>query len=260
MTPAQFLTHFGDADEVREAGDLLGLRFGPANAVLAFEGGDLTVKRLVVDPAARKTGAGKRLMTRVLAAASHAGMGVRLVAVPTEETGAKTDPAAVAALNRFYDRLGFAPGALRVRPADGLPTSHMVAAMAPEIVAAGQVEVDAWEQDENGLDEVLGSGGVCGFVADRMSEVLAALGADVAHAETDFDGGHAFLHARLADGVFRVDVPPGVYETGGGYVWAKRPDAVIRPEDLIIDKVAGPMSQAEFAREYADAGDRPVWS
>lgn len=260
MTPAQFLTHFGDADEVREAGPLLGLRSGPANAVLAFEEGGITVKRLVVDPDARKGGAGTRLMTRVLAAASHAGMGVRLVAVPTEETGAKTDPAAVAALNRFYDRLGFAPGPLRVRPAGGLPTAHMVTAMAPEIVAAAQTEVDAWEQDENGVDEILGTGGVCGFVADRMSEVLSALGADVAHAETDFDGGHAFLHARLADGVFRVDILAGVYETGSGYVWTKRPDAQIRPEDLILDRVCGPMSEAEFARDYADGGDAPTWA
>ena len=217
------------------------------------------MKRLVVDPGARKTGAGTRLMTRVLAAAAHAGVGVRLVAVPMEATGVKTDPADVSALNRFCDRLGFSPGPLRVRPADGLPTSHMMAAMAREIVAAGQVEVDAWEQDENGVDEVLGSGGVCGLVADRMSEVLSALGADVAHAETDFDGGHAFLHARLADGVFRVDVPASVYETGSGYVWTKRPGAVIRPEDLILDKIAGPMSEADFARDYADAGERPSW-
>ncbi len=56
------------------------------------------------------------------------------------------------------------------------------------------------------------------------------------------DGGHdgddhAYVIVYSIDEAYAVDIPPGVYETGGGYSWKKISNAVITPEDVIIEEV-----------------------
>lgn len=66
-----------------------------------------------------------------------------------------------------------------------------------------------------------------------MAGALSEIGVEeVVEVYTELDGGHVFLVANLADGVFRVDVPPGAYETGAGYVWRKRDGARLLPENV----------------------------
>lgn len=129
--------------------------------------------------------------------------------------------------------------------------------LAPDLAAAAQSVVDEWEQDENGLDPELGSGGCCGLMADAMGAVLAAAGAESFRIGTDFDGGHEFLVALCEEGVAEVDVPARVYEIGSGYVWRKRQGVTITPEDVVIARVRGPMSGAAFASEYGDGWSEP---
>ena len=61
--------------------------------------------------------------------------------------------------------------------------------------------------------------------------------------------------ANLADEVFRIDIPPGAYETGAGYVWKKRDGVWLGPEDLILDRVEGQISEEEFRYRYAEEGE-----
>ncbi len=135
------------------------------------------------------------------------------------------------------------------------PDSSEVRAAAPRLIRAAQAVLDGWEQDEEGLDPELGAGGACQDVASAMAGALSEIDVEeVVEVYTELDGGHVFLVSNLADGVFRVDVLPGVYETGAGYVWRKRDGVQLLPEDLILDRVEGPISDETFRYRYAEEG------
>jgi len=133
--------------------------------------------------------------------------------------------------------------------------SSEVRGAADQLITAAQAVLDEWEQDEDGLDPELGAGGACQEVASAMAGALSEIGVDeVVEVYTEFDGGHVFLVANLADGVFRVDVPPGAYETGAGYVWHKRDGVQLLPENLILERVEGPIPDETFRYRYAEEG------
>lgn len=119
------------------------------------------------------------------------------------------------------------------------PASSDVAASIPRIVIAAQAVYDAWEQDADGMDEELGTGGICDGVADAMVAVLMEdmPDLDVATQYIEADT-HTVVIARFADGVFRIDIPPHVYEVGFGYVWSKRPDVTITGDDVTVTQLS----------------------
>ncbi len=56
------------------------------------------------------------------------------------------------------------------------------------------------------------------------------------------DGGqdgddHAYLIVYNDSEAYIVDIPPGVYEEGGGYNWQKKPDVTIQASDVIIEPI-----------------------
>lgn len=135
------------------------------------------------------------------------------------------------------------------------PGSSEVQAAAALLIGAAQAVLDDWVQDEDGLDPELGAGGACQDIASAMAGALAEIGVEeVVEVYTELDGGHVFLVANLADGVFRVDVPPGIYEMGAGYVWRKRDGILLLPENLILERVEGPISDEMFRYRYAEEG------
>lgn len=133
-----------------------------------------------------------------------------------------------------------------------LPTLKHLKELMPRLAEAAQSELDGWTQDEDGFDEVLGTGGACGLIADAMSNVLAEAGFETARLGTDFDGGHEFLVALCEEGVFTVDIPAGVYETGYGYSWKKRGGVTLSPDDVSLFRTEEPMSAQSFRRTYLD--------
>lgn len=107
-----------------------------------------------------------------------------------------------------------------------------------ELAQAAQAVVDEWQQDEEGLDEELGSGGIC----DRVSEAMSSVVSDKIDGVNFTEGGqpgddHAYFIVYDDEEAFAVDIPPSVYETGGGYSWKKRQDAEIGPEDVSIYEI-----------------------
>ncbi len=106
----------------------------------------------------------------------------------------------------------------------------------PELAAAAQAVVDSWVVDEDGEDDY-GGGGVCDDVARALSGVVSALpGVEVVDGGQDGDD-HAWIVVYDDSEAFAVDVPPGVYETGGGYSWKKIDGAVVSPDDVVIEPV-----------------------
>jgi hypothetical protein len=108
----------------------------------------------------------------------------------------------------------------------------------PELAAAAQKIIDAWEQDDEGLDEELGSGGVCDRVAEAMADVINERLPEVGLTEGGQDGDdHAFKIAYTDTEAYSIDISPYVYETGGGYSWRKREGVEVQPEDVSVDRV-----------------------
>jgi hypothetical protein len=117
-------------------------------------------------------------------------------------------------------------------------TLNDLISLSPQLATAGQHEYDAWEQDVDGYDEELGSGGICHLIADRIVDILSDEGFDAVSTHSEGIGeNHVWVTARTAQGVVMVDIPPGVYETGGGYTWKKRPDIVFSPSDVLVDVI-----------------------
>ncbi len=118
-----------------------------------------------------------------------------------------------------------------VRPQCKAPSSYI-----PALLAAAQGVYDAWEQDENGEDPELGTGGICDRIAEALGGVLAEHGYATAEGTPQGDE-HANVVAS-ADGIsWLVDIPAHLYERGAGYNWRKLPGVKFRPENLSIEKL-----------------------
>ena len=107
-------------------------------------------------------------------------------------------------------------------------------AVREQMAAAAQQVYDEWEQDEEGLDEQFGGGGICDEIQSAMSGVIAQ------NIECELDDGgwegddHANLIASRGNEKYLVDIPARVYESGGGMNWRKTPDVLISADDVII--------------------------
>lgn len=108
----------------------------------------------------------------------------------------------------------------------------------PQIAAAAQAVYDEWEQDADGLDPELGSGGICDRISDAMSEVVGNAIPNVQIAEGGAEGDdHAWIIVHDGRAGYAVDIPAHTYEAGGGYSWTKVPDVRFTPDDISIAKV-----------------------
>lgn len=106
-----------------------------------------------------------------------------------------------------------------------------------QMAQAAQAVYDRWEQDPDGMDDEFGSGGICQDIADAMQDVLSHLGVDAIPIDNNgIDEQHVWLVAKFQEGVYEIDLPPSVYETGGGYTWRKIPDVQFQPSDIVFGK------------------------
>lgn len=121
-----------------------------------------------------------------------------------------------------------------------LPLYQKLMGLRPQFAAAAQKVYDEWDaSDEEFGDAEVGFGGICQDVASAMIDVLGS--ADIECRESD-DIAHGEQHVwcfAWDDGptAFTVDIPPSVYETGGGYSWQKIPGVTIEAEDVSIDPI-----------------------
>jgi hypothetical protein len=125
------------------------------------------------------------------------------------------------------------PSLVTLRANPPSPLLRRLEALRPKLAAAAQKVYDAWEVDEDGFDGEVGTGGVCDQVAEAMHGVIDFDDVTVIDGGHDGDD-HAFLIVYDDRDAFAVDIPPGVYETGGGYDWKKIPDVTIDGDDVEI--------------------------
>ena len=110
-----------------------------------------------------------------------------------------------------------------------------VNALRSQLAGAAQKVVDVWEQDDEGFDCELGGGGPCDEVARELQGVLSDAGINSIEGGHEGDD-HAWLIAydERTKELVGVDIPPGVYETGGGYKWTKLEDTTVTPSDVAV--------------------------
>ena len=103
------------------------------------------------------------------------------------------------------------------------------------MVMAAQEEYDYWEQDDEGLDETLGGGGICDSVSQAIAGVITQNIDDVEVADGGGEGDdHAWTIAYDDNEAYGVDIDHGLYESGGGYSWKKRPGVSFSVTDVQI--------------------------
>lgn len=115
------------------------------------------------------------------------------------------------------------------------PLYRKLLSIRSDISDEAQKVVDSWEQDEEGYDQDFGYGGVCDAVSEAIASMVSSKidNVDITDGGQDGDD-HAFIIVYDEVEAFAVDIPPNVYETGGGYSWKKRADASISPNDVIV--------------------------
>ncbi len=110
----------------------------------------------------------------------------------------------------------------------------------PQLVKAAQEVYDEWSQDDDGVDEVHGGGGICDAISRAFSGILVDVpGIDITDGGQDGDD-HAYVIVYTSTEAYAIDIPPSVYERGGGYSWTKIPNVTFRPEHIVIEPVSVP--------------------
>jgi hypothetical protein len=126
-----------------------------------------------------------------------------------------------------------------VRPNARKRVPEQIVAALPEIVARAQAVYDDWAQDDEGFDEELGEGGICHLIADEVVDVLTNAGVEAKPVWSEGVGeNHVWALVKIPDGphqgVWMVDIPPEVYESGSGYSWRKKPDVAIHRDHVVL--------------------------
>lgn len=119
------------------------------------------------------------------------------------------------------------------------PSVRILEPLLPELAEVAQKVYDLWDQDEDGYDEDVGSGGICHLIADQLVHVISAAGVPHIYTVSDNFEVHVYAVAAFEEGVFQIDIPHRIYERGGGYTWTKLPDVHFQPSDIHVNMIDG---------------------
>ena len=120
-----------------------------------------------------------------------------------------------------------------------------------KMVAVAQEEYDNWQQDDDGFDEELGYGGICQNIADSMIQVLDLNGIDNAYIANSTCEQHVYIICAFQEGVYQIDIPYHIYESGGGYTWKKLPDIKFDKSHITLDLIdENPSNLTQYIEDF----------
>lgn len=114
------------------------------------------------------------------------------------------------------------------------PLYRLLNSLRPLLAKAAQQVYNSWHPEDEYDD--FGGGGICDAVSNEMAGVIYSrlrIRAEVEEGGHEGDD-HAWLIVSRGEETYGVDIPPGVYETGGGYSWEKIPGVHISPGHVNI--------------------------
>lgn len=114
----------------------------------------------------------------------------------------------------------------------------------PDFLAAAQKVYDDWDQDDEGYDEMYGSGGICHEIESEMQWVFNRKNTNDNWKVGGFRDDYACHNYMLAydtkcKEIWEVDIPYHHYETGGGYTWKKIKDVNFDESYIEIRRFGG---------------------
>lgn len=127
---------------------------------------------------------------------------------------------------------------------------------APALLSQVQAIYDQWDEDP----EEYAGGGICHLFAEAMAEVVSRLPGLTAVTESETMDVHVYVVVQGPDGIFRLDIPPSVYETGYGYNWKKIPDVRFEAGDLVIEQLdRDPSKMSHYVSDWTDEPVEAGW-
>lgn len=129
------------------------------------------------------------------------------------------------------------------------PIAAKLESLRLQFAQAAQKVYDAW--DEENVD-VYAGGGICHYIAEELADVCWKNGITCTTQSSSHEQ-HVYAVAVGGDGVFIIDIPYNVYETGAAYSWTKNEGVEFEPLDVVIDQVSfDPRDMKEFVDEWED--------
>lgn len=113
----------------------------------------------------------------------------------------------------------------------------LLKSLAPKIAQAAQKVYDAWEQDEDGMDDIYGGGGICDDIAEVISHVINRDTPFSAFGVYNENYCHTSAYVEANGDYFEVDIPPFNYEEGYGYNWKKLPNIKFSPDMVSVEPI-----------------------
>jgi hypothetical protein len=113
----------------------------------------------------------------------------------------------------------------------------------PILVKSAQRVYNHW--NEKNIDTYAG-GGICHLIADKFCDILNDQGISCSTVSSDHEQ-HVFTVVQVKEGIYKVDIHPSVYETGGGFTWKKIKHVKFSNEDVYLYKIS---SNPEEFDEY----------
>jgi len=140
---------------------------------------------------------------------------------------------------------------IRILEQEQLPSYKGIERLIPKMVQGVQQIYDEWKSEDNPNDDPYAGGGICQEFAGVFVEVLSSAGYDATEITSSVGEQHVWAVVKTAEGVFEVDIPFCVYETGGGYNWDKIPDVTFKPGDIHIGKISSnPDDFEQYLEDY----------
>ena len=107
-----------------------------------------------------------------------------------------------------------------------------------KIIEAAQRVLDEWFQDDEGVSDEFGGGGVCDQISNAIMGVVGQHIPNVNFMDGGQDGDdHAYPIIYNDEKAFIIDIPNYIYEIGGGYSWRKIPNVILKENDVVIEEI-----------------------
>ena len=116
----------------------------------------------------------------------------------------------------------------------------------PLLAQAAQVVYDEWEQNDEGECDMYGAGGICQDIAEAMCNILNNNGFECVTVSQQSGEQHVYPIVKNNEGIWIVDIPPYIYETGGGYCWKKISNVKFNQNSIVIDYLSDDPNDEEY--------------
>jgi hypothetical protein len=128
-----------------------------------------------------------------------------------------------------------------------LPSVNQAKNLLPMILPKVQKAYDDWDETE--VDTYAG-GGICHILADAICDVLGNNGIECTPVSSSHEQ-HVYVAGKFSEGIYIIDIPYHIYETGGGFSWKKIPNITFETGDVTFYRSSSdPADWENYTDEY----------